>query len=54
MKQLDLKPIGEAQIVSGGDGPDKKPIPGQIVSLDSVDFGPVELSSLLDRCDGSR
>jgi predicted aspartyl protease len=46
MKELDLKQIGEAQIMSGGDGPDKKPIPGQIVSLDSVDFGPVKLSNL--------
>ena len=45
-KELGLEQIGEAQIMSGGDGPDKKPIPGQIVKLDSVDFGSVKISNL--------
>jgi hypothetical protein len=45
-KELGLKVLGEVGIQSGGDGPEKGAIPGQLVSFDSVDFGPMQLADL--------
>lgn len=44
--ELGLKQIGIAQVNSGGDGPDQKPIEAQIVRLDDVDLSGVKLSNV--------
>ncbi len=45
-KELKLPVVGEAGVKSGGDAPDKKPIPAQLVNVDRLQIGSIKLSSV--------
>jgi hypothetical protein len=38
-KELKLTMVGEVQVLSGGDAPGKKPIPGKLVRIDRLEMG---------------
>jgi hypothetical protein len=45
--ELKLNSIGEVQVKSGGDAPDKKPLPGRLVLVDRLELGSAKLSAVI-------
>jgi hypothetical protein len=45
-RELDLEVIGAAAVKSGGDAPEKKPIPAEVVRLKEVELGGAKLAAV--------